>query len=117
MNLLELKELAIETKLVKSTSKRQITIPKSFYGLLKIQEGQLFTAHLLNEGIILIPNNELPETIRDHDRRTIIEKVIKEGYAGTALAEELTRRLKLYDDFIDRKIAQFEEDIKETIIT
>lgn len=102
---------AKETRLIKSTSKRQITIPKSFYDLLSINEGELFTAHLFNEGILLIPSRE---TIRDQDRKSIIAKVLQENYSGSDLIEELNFRLKQYDDFIAAKVAQFEKDIADS---
>lgn len=107
---------AKETRLIKSTSKRQITIPKSFYDLLSLQEGDLFTAHLFDEGILLIPREEVSDSIRDQDRKTIIKRTLQEKYSGDELAEVLNSRLKQYDDFITAKIAQFEKDIRESDI-
>lgn len=101
---------AKETRLIKSTSKRQITIPKSFYDRLSLQEGEVFTAHLFNEGILLIPSEE---TVRDQDRKSIIARVLQENYSGGELIEELNFRLKQYDDVIESKIAQFEKDIED----
>lgn len=117
ITLKDIGKAAKETRLIKSTSKRQITIPKSFYDLLSLQEGELFTAHLFDEGILLIPREEVSDSIRDQDRKTIIKRTLEEGYSGEELAEVLNSRLKQYDDFITAKIAQFEKDIGENEIT
>jgi len=103
----------IETRLIKSTSKRQITIPKSFFEFLALEEGVTFMAQLFNGGIILKPYKTEKESVRDQDRKRIIHQVICEGYSEEELIEELNYRLKKYDEFIVRKVQEFENGIAE----
>jgi len=57
-----------ETRLIKSTSKRQITIPKSFFEILAIEDGVTFVAQVNENGIFLKPQSIMKQSIRDQDR-------------------------------------------------
>jgi|GEM_PF-1219078 len=104
---------AVETRLVKSTSKRQITIPKSFFDRLSLRHGVTFTAQLFDNGIFLSPYIISQDTIWDEDRKEIIRGVIKEGLTEEEMVEEINFRIKKYDEFLLRKIEEFEADILE----
>lgn len=102
---------AKETRLIKSTSKRQITIPKSFFELLALEDGVTFAAQLYGDGVFLKPYKTEKESVRDQDRKRIIHQVFREGHSEEALIEELNYRLKKYDEFIVRRVQEFENDI------
>ena len=104
---------AKETRLIKSTSKRQITIPKSFFELLAIQDGITFVAQVFDNGIFLKPQTK-KQSIREQDREHIIRQVFSEGYSEEEIIEELNYRLKEYDEFIARRIQEFENDIADS---
>lgn len=105
---------AIETRLIKSTSKRQITIPKSFFDILSLENDVTFIAHLHNDGIFLKPQIKSQDSIWDEDRKEIIRQVVSEKLTGEELVEELNFRLKKYDEFLTRKIEEFDSDIQNT---
>lgn len=102
---------AKETRLIKSTSKRQITIPKSFFELLALEDGVTFVAQLYDDGVFLKPYKTEKKSVRDQDRKHIIHQVFREGYSEEELIEELNYRLKKYDEFMARRVQEFENDI------
>ncbi len=70
------------------TSKRQITIPKSFIDRLAI-EGSL-QAYLTDDGIFLKPvrkDEKGNKSITKRDLKDIVSQAIAEGYVGEELAE------------------------------
>ncbi|SFH27619.1 hypothetical protein SAMN05660649_04548 [Desulfotomaculum arcticum] len=105
---------AKETRLIKSTSKRQITIPKSFFGLLAIEDGVTFVAQVNESGIFLKPQSTKKQSIRDQDREHIIRQVFREGNSEEEIIEELNYRLKKYDEFIARRVQEFDNDIADS---
>ena len=104
-----------ETRLIKSTSKRQITIPKSFFDYLAIEDGITFVAQVIDDGIFLKPQSLHGETVNDQDRKRIIRKVLQEGYSGEEMVEEISYRLQQYDEFIARRLREFENDIADSV--
>lgn len=104
-----------ESRQIKSTSKRQITIPKSFFQILAIQDRATFEAQVIGDGVFLRPIKEVPLCIRDQDREKIIRQVISDGYNGEDLVNELNHRLKEYDDFLYSRVQEFERDIMNNI--
>ena len=106
---------ARETRLIKSTSKRQITIPKSFFDCLAIEDGITFVAQVIDDGIFLKPQPVHGETVNDQDRKCIIRKVLQEGYSGEEMVEEISFRLQQYDEFIARRLREFENDIADSV--
>lgn len=103
---------AKETRLIKSTSKRQITIPKSFFDTLALEDGATFVAEVYDNGVFLKPQFKSKENARDQDRERIIRHVFREGHSSQEeLIEELSYRLKKYDEFIARRLQEFENDI------
>jgi len=103
----------VETRLIKSTSKRQVTIPKSFFNILSLEQGVTFVAQLFDEGIFLVPQIRSEQSIWDEDRKAIIRQVMREKLNGEELVEELNFRLKKYDEFLVKKIEGFEAEILE----
>lgn len=115
MNMIDLTGREVkESRLIKSTSKRQITIPKSFFEILALKDGVSFEAQVIDSGVFLRPIKDLPLCIRDQDREEIIRQVLSEGYTGESLVEELNSRLKAYDDFLHNRVQEFEKDILES---
>lgn len=98
-----------EYREIKITSKRQITIPKSFFDNLAIEE--TFQAYLLDDGIFLKPIQKT-ETVYDQDIQSIIRQVIKEGYSGEEFVGELTYRISEYNKLIERRIQEFQDDLR-----
>lgn len=103
---------AKETRIIKSTSKRQITIPKSFFDLLTLQDGVTFVAQLFENGILLTPQGAI-DNICDQDREQIIRQVLQDGYSGEELVKELNYRLKEYDELIASRVQEFDNDIND----
>lgn len=101
-----------EYRHIKITSKRQVTIPKSFFELLALRDGDSLMAYVLEDGIFLKPYRAA-ETVYDQDVKKIIRQAINEGYTGEELAEEIAFRLKEYENFLKRRVQEFENDIAE----
>ena len=99
-----------ELRLIKITSKRQITIPKSVFDLLQLKDGDYLAAYALDDKIILEPV-KTKDTVYDLDVKAIITQAINEEYTGTELAEEIYLRLKEYNSFLTEKVRKFEADI------
>lgn len=104
---------AVETRLIKCTSKRQITIPKSYFDILSLEHGVTFVAQLFDDGIFLSPYIKSEDSIWDEDRKEIIRGVVKEGFTEEEMVEEINFRIKKYDEFLLRKIEEFDSDIME----
>jgi bifunctional DNA-binding transcriptional regulator/antitoxin component of YhaV-PrlF toxin-antitoxin module len=96
------------------TSKRQITIPKSFFDRLAIEE--TLVAYLLDDGIFLKPARK-DDSVYAEDVEEIIRDVVREGYSGEELVAELARRLNEYNKFIERRIQEFERDLKSDSVS
>jgi len=94
---------------IKITSKRQFTIPKSFFDALNIEDEM--EAYLLEDGIFLKPIHKT-ETIYDKDIREIIRKTMDEGLEKEEFIKELTSRISQYDRFIANRIQEFKEDMR-----
>lgn len=103
-------EKAKQHRQIKLTSKRQFTIPKSFFDSLNLSDGLIMDAFLFDGAILLKPEKRT-ETIQDEDYSIIIKKIIAEGYRGKELADEITFRVSEYDNFIAKRIEEFEKDI------
>ncbi|RYD07211.1 hypothetical protein N752_01095 [Desulforamulus aquiferis] len=99
-----------EFRQIKVTSKRQITIPKSIFEIFALKAGDSLIAYALEDGIFLKPHKDKP-TVYDEDVKMIVKKAIEEGYEGEELAEEITFRLKEYEDFLKARAQEFEEDL------
>lgn len=103
LNILENREITV-------TGKRQITIPKSFFESLSIDK--TLKAYLTPEGIFLKPTPKEQQTVYDDDIKNIIKKVVDEGYTGEDMVEEIAYRIKSYNEFIDNRIKEFEQDLR-----
>ncbi len=113
-NIMLIERAAKETRLIKSTSKRQITIPKSFFEILAIEDGVTFVAQVNENGIFLKPQSIMKQSIRDQDREHIIRQIFREGYSEEEIIEELNYRLKKYDEFIAHRVQEFDNDIADS---
>ncbi|MED4353592.1 AbrB/MazE/SpoVT family DNA-binding domain-containing protein [Schinkia azotoformans] len=102
LNILENREITV-------TGKRQITIPKSFYERLSIDK--TLQAFLTPDGIYLKPKQNEDESVYDEDIKSIIKKVMSEGYSSEEMVEEIAYRIKKYNEFIDNRIREFEKDL------
>ncbi|MGG0476199.1 AbrB/MazE/SpoVT family DNA-binding domain-containing protein [Priestia aryabhattai] len=98
---------------IKITSKRQLTIPKAFFDHLQIDE--TVHAYLLDDGIIIKPAKK--KTVQEEDIEAIVRNVLKEGYVGDDLANEIAHRIKKYNELLDRRIAQFENDMASDAVS
>jgi bifunctional DNA-binding transcriptional regulator/antitoxin component of YhaV-PrlF toxin-antitoxin module len=105
-----IEKTAKEHRQIKITSKRQFTIPKSFFDYLGLADEVVMNAFLLDETIVLKPAKR-SETFQDEDYRTIIMNTIEEGYRGKELADEIVSRISRYDNFIAKRLDEFEKDI------
>lgn len=101
-NIHEYREIAV-------TSKRQITIPKSFFDYLGIEDS--LVAWLTRDGIYLKPVHR-QDTVYDHDRREIILGALSEGGSQEQVAERISRRLEEYDELMSRRIHEFQGDAR-----
>ena len=101
-----------EYRQIKITSKRQVTIPKSFFDLLQLKDGDSFKAYAFEDEILLKPHKTV-ETVYEQDMKKIIHQAIDDGYTGEELAGEIVFRLKQYEHFISRRVEEFEKDIAE----
>lgn len=90
------------------TSKRQITIPKSFFDYLGIEDS--LVAWLTDDGIYLKPVHS-QNSVYDLDRREIILGALSEGGSQDELAERIGRRLEEYDELMSRRIREFQSDV------
>lgn len=92
------------------TSKRQITLPKSFCDRLDI-EGRRFEAYLTDDGIFLRPVSSKDSSVYDDDVKAIIRQVMDEGYEGNEMVEEAAFRIGEYQKMMNRRIQEFEDDL------
>lgn len=95
-------------KSIKITSKRQVTIPKSFFDHLGIEES--VQAYLTDEGIFLKPIRH-EKTIYQKDTQSIVKNVLKEGLSEDETAYEISRRIEAYDTLLDKRIQEFMDDL------
>ncbi|UOF91532.1 AbrB/MazE/SpoVT family DNA-binding domain-containing protein [Fodinisporobacter ferrooxydans] len=95
---------------IKITSKRQLTIPKSFFDHLGVEE--TVQAYLLEDGIFLKPVRHRTRTVSDLDIESIVRKVISDGYTGEELAKEIAYRINEYNKQMEKRIQQFLDDMK-----
>lgn len=98
---------AREYRDIKITTKRQLTIPKAFFDYLGIEE--TVHAYLLDDAILIKPVQK--KSVQEVDIEKIIRNVMKEGYSGDAMAEEIAYRIKQYNELIDRRIEGFLNDM------
>lgn len=99
----------LENREITVTGKRQITIPKSFYDRLGIE--QSLEAYLTTDGIFLKPKKMFETTMYDKDVKKIVQKAISEGFTDEKLADEIAHRLDEYNKFISSRIKQFQDDL------
>lgn len=102
-------ENVLEYRDIKVTSKRQFTIPKTFFDTLKIDD--TLQAFLLKDGIFLKPIQKT-ESIYELDIQNIIRKVREEGYSGEELDKEIAHRIAQYNRVIDRRVQGFLDDLE-----
>jgi bifunctional DNA-binding transcriptional regulator/antitoxin component of YhaV-PrlF toxin-antitoxin module len=93
---------------IKITSKRQLTIPKSFFDHLGMEES--VQAFLLNDGIFLKPVHK-KESIYKNDIRSIIQNVIKDGYQEDEMVEEIAYRIAEYNRVLSERVQEFLNDL------
>lgn len=103
-NIHEYREIAV-------TSKRQLTIPKSFFDHLGIEDS--LVAWLTDDGIYLKPARRGVEVVSDEDRRDIILGVLSEGGNPEIIADKINRRLHAHGEVMDRRIREFQDDMKK----
>jgi hypothetical protein len=94
---------------IKITSKRQLTIPKSFFDALNMEDE--VQAYLLEDGIFLKPIRSV-ETVYERDIEMIVQKAIKEGFTGQTLAKEISQRISRYDRALADRVHEFVDDMK-----
>ncbi|MCM3603156.1 AbrB/MazE/SpoVT family DNA-binding domain-containing protein [Robertmurraya korlensis] len=102
-----------ESRDIKITSKRQLTIPKAYFDYLGIEE----TVHaiLLDDGILIKP--EKKQSLQEIDVEVILRNVMNEGYTGDELADEFSRRVKEYNKVLDRRIEEFLNDMTSDTVS
>lgn len=102
-----------ESRDIKITSKRQLTIPKAYFDYLGIEE----TVHalLLDDGILIKP--EKKQSIQEIDVEIILRNIMNEGYTGDELADEFSRRVKEYNKVLDRRIEGFLNDLTSDTVS
>jgi len=96
---------------IKITSKRQLTIPKSYFDALNIEDE--VQAYLLDDGIFLKPVRN-KETLQEKDIQSIVRKVLAEGLAEEELAKELARRINEYNRLLADRVHEFMEDMADS---
>jgi len=102
-----------ESKEIKITSKRQLTIPKTYFDYLEIDE--TVQAYLFDDAILLKP--EKKQSIQESDIETILRNVMNEGYTGDDLADEFSRRVKEYNKVLERRINGFLNDLTDETVS
>lgn len=93
---------------IKITSKRQLTIPKSFFDALNIEDE--VEAYLLDDGIFLKPIRKR-ESVYDQDIQTIIQNVLSQDLPKEEMAKELTKRITEYNEFLAARVQEFKDDM------
>lgn len=101
-----------EHRFIKVSSKRQFTIPKTFYDRLGIGETETLEAYLVDDGLLLKPVRSEP--VYERDIQSIVRKVREEGYTGDEMDKEIAYRLTQYQKMIDRRIQGFLNDIDDS---
>ncbi|MBD2846335.1 AbrB/MazE/SpoVT family DNA-binding domain-containing protein [Paenibacillus sp. IB182496] len=96
---------------IKITSKRQLTIPKSYFDALNIEEE--VHAYLLDDGIFLQPARS-QETREEKDIQAIVKQVLSKGLSEEQLAEELTHRINEYRRLLKDRVQTFMEDMADS---
>jgi len=102
-----------ESREIKITSKRQLTIPKAYFDYLGIEE--TVHAFLLDEGIFIKPDKK--KSIQEIDVEIILRNIMNEGYAGDELADEFSRRVKEYNKVLERRIDGFLDDLTSDTVS
>lgn len=97
-----------ESRNIRITSKRQLTIPKAYFDYLGIEES--VQAFLLDDGILLKP--EKKQTTQEIDVEIILRNIMNEGYVGDGLIDEFSYRVKEYNKVLDRRLEGFLSDLK-----
>ncbi|BCG57723.1 AbrB/MazE/SpoVT family DNA-binding domain-containing protein [Paenibacillus sp. URB8-2] len=95
---------------IKITSKRQLTIPKSYFDALNLEDE--VQAYLLDDGIFLKPVRT-KETLQEKDIQSIVRKTLAEGLSEEELAMELTRRINEYNRLLADRVHEFKEDMAD----
>lgn len=98
-------EDVIEKRDIKITAKRQITIPKTFYEHLGLDAIEKVQAYLLGNAILLKAEKE--DTVVSEDYMRIVQKLLAEGLTGDDFIKELSKRIKKYDEFMEKRIEEF----------
>lgn len=99
-----------EHRYIKVSSKRQFTIPKTFYETLEIGETETLQAFLLEDGLLLKPVRSEP--VYERDIQNIVKKVRDEGYTGEEMDKEVAYRIFQYQRMFDRRIQGFLHDME-----
>lgn len=94
---------------IRISSKRQFTIPKSFFDALNMEDE--VQAFLLDDGIFLKPIRSV-DTVYEHDVQTIVRKALEEGLSGEDLVKEIAHRINQYDRVLADRVHEFMEDMK-----
>ncbi|MGE6552817.1 AbrB/MazE/SpoVT family DNA-binding domain-containing protein [Bacillus mycoides] len=108
-NVFESEWKSIEQKEITITGKRQITIPKNYYDYLGMENS--LHATLTPQGIFLKPSKK-KETVYEEDIQKIVSELIAAGYKGGELAKKLSERIAEYEQFLNRKIEQFQAEME-----
>ena len=96
---------------IKITSKRQLTIPKSYFDALNIEDE--VQAYLLDDGIFLKPVRT-QETLQEKDIQAIVRKVLTEGLSEEDLAKVLAHRINEYNRLLADRVHEFTEDMTDS---
>ncbi|QTH41003.1 AbrB/MazE/SpoVT family DNA-binding domain-containing protein [Cohnella sp. LGH] len=101
----------IEFRDIKITSKRQLTIPKSYFDALNMEDE--VQAYLMDDGIFLKPVR-IKQTLQENDIQLIVRKTLAEGLSEEELARELSHRITAYHRLLAERVHEFMEDMADS---
>lgn len=102
--------IAMESRLGKITSKRQLTIPKDFYDRLNLGEN---VEILLEKDSLIIKKLRKAEESFDDYSDLILKDLIAEGYTGNQLLQEFKIRKNLLPIAVQNMVKDIREQAKE----
>jgi bifunctional DNA-binding transcriptional regulator/antitoxin component of YhaV-PrlF toxin-antitoxin module len=104
----ELQGQSSDRKIIRVSSKRQITIPQAYYDKLGFREDAI--CYMDGDAIIVRPIERSGHEFADF----ILADLIREGYEGEALLEEFIRRQGQIRPAVERMIEDAEEYARDS---
>lgn len=98
-----------ESRDIKVTSKRQITIPKTYFDYLGIKEN--VHAYLLDDAILIKADKK--QSQQEIDLEIILKNIFQEGFSSDEIGEEFSKRVKAYNKVLNRKVNSFVNDMTD----